>query len=241
MTNFIDGILLSDSRKCYLPDLPIRVQDIILTKISEQITYLRNLPSEGYYGRAYQQGWLDPAPGIRTYPSPGTEGFKAICGPYHTYTEFTSTVHEAYEVNKAFGGLENEFRPDYVETACEMLSIFPEWKPNQPTFTWVDPKLQNMIARPIGGDEKKEDGQDNEDWEVFLLDWECAGWYPAWVQSLQFARRCGAIVQKPAPVGHSGILPYRNKEIQEQTRKVFDPDCDEERLAIALKHDWWFY
>ncbi|KAL1603462.1 hypothetical protein SLS60_005049 [Paraconiothyrium brasiliense] len=232
--NFIDGILLESDR---LAEFPVETQDRIFAKVSAQIQYLRSLPSEGYYGRVHRQGWVDPPPGLRT----DTGLVRNVVGPYNTYEEYTSAIHSAFEINMAVGSgpYKKEWWPSYTANSVELLSIFPGWLPHEPKFTWPDPKLTNIIVRPI----KDESG--NEDWEVFLIDWEGAGWHPAWVQALQFQKRCGAMIrdrsQAPSASGHHPLLPYRSGEILAQMLKGFDPNPDWERLGKIRKHDWWFY
>ncbi|KAH9876404.1 hypothetical protein J1614_003535 [Plenodomus biglobosus] len=49
---------------------------------------------------------------------------------------------------------------------------------SRPTFTNVDPALDNIIVRQV---QNTQDG--TEDWEVTLIDWAYSGWYPEWVQA----------------------------------------------------------
>ncbi|KAH7110125.1 hypothetical protein B0J11DRAFT_599679 [Dendryphion nanum] len=234
MMDFIEGIPMNSDR---FAELPEQAQNIICAKVSAQIGYLRSLPSEGYYGRVHRQGWLCAPEGIRT----DTSASKSVSGPYNTYEEFTSAIYRAFELSKAVGllGTGTEFPPKYAPSTAKLWSIFPGWNPHEPKFTWIDPKMTNLIARPTKGN------AENEDWEVFLIDWECAGWYPAWVQVLQFQNRCGALIrdrsQAPDKHGDYPFVLYRHEEIIRQMLKDFDPNPDWERLGKVQGSNWCFF
>ena len=174
MTKYIEGIRLELESEIFA-GYPIETQNLLCRKISEQFQQIRALPSEGYYGRVHRQGWLFAPPGIEIPDRPSV--CQNITGPYSSYKEYIAAMKIAMEVNLAYSDSKEEFYPGIVSSAEEFLRILPDWHPHEPKFTWMDPKLSNMIIRPIKGD----DGE--EDWEVYFLDWEVCGWYPAWVQS----------------------------------------------------------
>ncbi|KAF1911778.1 hypothetical protein BDU57DRAFT_533186 [Ampelomyces quisqualis] len=229
MMEFIEGIPLNQET---FMALPIHAQDTICAKVSSQLRYLRELPSEGYYGRVHGQGWLSPPPGLdfRSITS------QAIVGPFRTYEEFVSAIYRSWQVRHAISYNMVEWTPADVEMTAKFMPIFPGWEPNEPKFTWIDPKLRNMIARQIKGD----DG--SEDWEVFLIDWEYCAWYPAWVQGLQTESCSGALIPNPASTNkYAAHIPYRGGEINSMMRKDFDPDFDMERRAIIVDRNWRFF
>lgn len=154
MMNFIDGIHIHDKA---FAELPINAQDRICAKVSSQIRYLPEFLSEGYYGRPYGQEWMTPPPGLST----NTSGSAAVVRPYKTYEEFCSAMYRASQVYTAISTNNLEWRPSELESMAKFTSVFPGWEPNEPKLTWIDPKMANMIARQIKGD----DG--SEDWEVF--------------------------------------------------------------------------
>jgi hypothetical protein len=230
MMDFIEGIQLNPER---FAKLPIHAQDTICAKVSSQIRYLRELDSEGYYGRVHRQGWLSTPVGL--WLPTGTS--KTVLGPFKTYEEFISAVYRTDQVRRATANPRPEWRPVDVENAAKLRSIFPGWNPHEPKLTWVDPKITNMIARQINGD----DG--SEDWEVFLIDWECTGWYPAWVQGLQCLRRSHINIfdyTKPPKNRDYGYpsINYRKPEI---VMKDFEPDPDHERVASIRELGWVFF
>jgi hypothetical protein len=226
MMEFIEGIPLGHD---VFQTLPICVQDTICAKVSSQLRYLRELPSEGYYGRVHKQAWLYPPTGIksRTYTSPAT------VGPFETYEEFVSAIRRAEQVQRAVGYTSAEWLHGHKERTAKLMAIFPDWEPHEPKFTWVDPKLTNMIAQKI----TREDG--SEDWEVFLLDWEVCAWYPAWVQGMQVMARSGVLTRNPTKPFKPTF--YRKPEITSMIRKDFDPDTDQERLDVIRKENFWTF
>ncbi|KAF1920709.1 hypothetical protein BDU57DRAFT_487756 [Ampelomyces quisqualis] len=226
MMNFIQGITLSQEQ---FSQLPIHAQDIICAKVSSQLAYLRELPSEGYYGRPYGQGWLRPPPGINT----NTSATNAIVGPYKTYKGFCAAINRANQAMKSVGYGGMLWPPKHQEITTKLMSIFPDWAPHEPKLTWIDPKLANLVVRQV----KANDG--SEDWEVTLIDWECTGWYPAWVQALQVHCRFGVtLIDRGPPLT---ITAYRDAEITAAVLKSFDPEPDHERIATAGKYSWCFF
>jgi hypothetical protein len=226
MMNFIEGIRMDDEK---FAKLSIHAQDTICAKVSSQIRYLRELPSEGYYGRVHKQGWLCAPTGLEF----NTSTSKAVIGPYKTYEEFISAIYRAWQVQRAISNRLPEWVPADVECTTKFMSIFPCWDPHEPKLTWIDPKITNMIARQIKGD----DG--SEDWEVFLIDWECSGWYPAWVQGLQVTSRSPIVIRNPTQPEE--MVFHRETEIAQMMMKDFDPELDRERIAIIRDRDWHFF
>lgn len=230
MMSFIDGVTLTNDVFVALPE---KTQDIICTKVSAQIRYLRELPSEGYYGRVHRQGWVTGPTCLEV----DTAAHKSVHGPYNTYEEFCSVIYRAYELAHAAQGRGTEWHPVHMPNMLKLQSVMQGWDPHEPKFTWIDPKLMNMVARPIKGD----DG--NEDWEVYLIDWECCGWYPAWVQSLRFKQSCFAYTV--SEIIEDSLFPemidYRTEDIQRQILKDFDPNPDQERPQKLRELDWPFF
>jgi len=226
MTEFIEGTRLLHG---VFPTLPISAQDTICAKVSSQLRYLRELPSEGYYGRVHKQGWTKPPPGIDTH----THTSQGMIKPYETYEEFVSALFRAEQNHHALRYNLPEWFPRLQEVNAELMAIFPSWEPHEPKFTWIDPKLSNMIVQKI----TKDDG--SEDWDVFLMDWESCGWYPAWTQGVQVKTRSCEFVSDPT--NKYNFFPYRKSEITPRIMKDFDPDFDEERMVPIREADWSFY
>jgi len=237
MMNFIEGGNMTFEK---FAELPIHAQDTICTKISSQLRYLRELPSEpeGYYGRVHGQGWLCAPHGLDS--STSASPYRGIVGPYKTYEEYCAAMYRAQQTLRAGHSSGEEWGPEEPEIVPQLESVFQGWGDNEPKFTWIDPKIQNIIARKII---KEDDG--SEDWEVFLIDWEYCGWYPAWTQVLQVMTICGVVLRDPDnPVG---LISYRGSEITPMILKDFDPKPeeerkkDEERLKLLSDLCWHFF
>ncbi|KAH3960480.1 hypothetical protein HBI68_195730 [Parastagonospora nodorum] len=229
MMNFIEGIMMSDEK---FAELPIHAQDTICAKISSQIRYLRELPSEeGYYGRAHGQGWLCAPPGLET----NTSASRAVVGPYKTYEEYCAAMYRALQLQRAIGSAGIEWAPNQPRSLAEFTSVFPGWEPHEPKYTWIDPSIRNIIARQT----KTKEYDGIEDWEVFLIDWEYSGWYPAWLQGMQINRRGSIVLHDPDNLEKVNL--YRKSELVPIMLKEFDPEPDKERLAILGRLQWRFF
>lgn len=215
MMNFIEGDTLTGD---IFAGFSQQAQDIICKKISSQIRYLRELDSD-YYGRVHGQGWLNAPTGIVVE----TGASKSVTGPYKTYEELVSAMCRADELRIATIGTKPEWNPNSVLSMAKRRASFSSWNPHEPKFTWLDPKMANMIVQPIKSDEV-------EDWDVFLIDWENAGWFPAWMQLMQFSTRCGIMVKDATKARGYPLIPYRNKETFEKMVQDFDPEPDWDRF-----------
>jgi hypothetical protein len=223
MMDFIEGIQLNAAKLG--EQLPPHAQDIVCAKVSAQIRLLRSLPSEGYYGRVHGQGWMDPPPSLQTHRE------DKLVGPFSTYEQFVSTLCHADERWKASTYQGVEWPPGFESETMEMWSTLAEWEPNEPKFTWVDPKLNNMVVQPV----RKEDG--TEDWDVVLIDWDCCGWYPAWLQAVQFNSRCFSFIIHPDYTTEA----YRKGEICSMMLKEFGSDLDLTKVKKLRQRDWRFF
>ncbi|KAH4106508.1 hypothetical protein HBH69_036640 [Parastagonospora nodorum] len=226
MMNFIEGIPLDHEE---FAGLPIHAQNIICAKASSQLRYLRELPSEGYYGRVHKKGWLCPPTGLNS----NTSSHRMVVGPYQTYEEYCAAVYRSSQVQKAASYSCVDWPSKHAELMARLISVFPGWGPQEPKLTWMDPKIANIIARQVEGD------NGGEDWEVFLIDWECLGWYPAWLQGLQVDSCCNIMLRDPEQP--SEFHPYRSSEIKGRVMKDFDPEPDWERIAMVHSLHWVFY
>jgi hypothetical protein len=232
MMDFIEGIKF---RSDNFAELPVHAQNIICSKVSAQIRLLRSIPSEGYYGRVHGQGWMEPPPGLMASPKNQP---RSLCGPYKTYEEYISAMYDSWERSEAVSNytmqpasmsIQDGWQPAFDSLRMDLWTKIPDWNRHEPKFTWLDPKFENMIVQPI----HKDDG--TEDWDVFLIDWECCGWFPAWLQAMTFRGRCGAFVRT------QDCQPYKKEEIQTMMLKDFDPNPELKSLDIASLRNYRFY
>jgi hypothetical protein len=162
---------------------------------------------------------LCPPPGLDT----NTSASRVVVGPYKTYEEYCAALYRARQVHYAvaYSDMDDDDMEE-PDPMAEFVSKFPGWTPHEPKLTWIDPKVDNLIARRVDAD----DG--SEDWEVFLIDWEGTGWYPAWVQGMQICLRGGIVLVDPKQP--MAVTMYRDGEIVPMMLKDFDPEPDRERI-----------
>ncbi|KAJ4365484.1 hypothetical protein N0V95_000419 [Ascochyta clinopodiicola] len=153
----------------------------LYARLEEQYRLLRSIPSEGYYGRIHRQAF-DRNMGM----------FRIDCrqssGPYETYADFTAAVMRSAEVCAILGRRQQgeQLREEQDSLLSEYQLALETSTDRTPVFTHVDPALKNRIFRRIPATPDRP-----VDWEVTLIDWAGAGWFPAWVQGAAFVQRFG--------------------------------------------------
>ncbi|KAF1917926.1 hypothetical protein BDU57DRAFT_444739 [Ampelomyces quisqualis] len=152
-------------------------RDKMCERIAEQFNFLRSIPSQGYYGRVYNQGWAPDIMLCRTR-------YKELCGPYKTYEEFISALNATLELQICIGNDSVKIERKTRRLMDKVVPTLAAAKDREPVFTHVDPALRNMIIRPLEGTMATA-----KDYEVTLIDWADCGWLPAWVQMVAFDKR----------------------------------------------------
>jgi hypothetical protein len=137
----------------------------LLSRLCEQFRLLRAIPSPGYYGRVYHQGWRRIC---RLFHGRQDK----MCGPYDNYRDLLSASIDTLHVLSVLGYESPEFLSNEPEHIAQVESTLATCSGLEPTFTHLDPAMNNII-RPI---------RDGEDWEVTWIDWEDSGWLPAYMQ-----------------------------------------------------------
>ncbi|KAF2442205.1 hypothetical protein P171DRAFT_63387 [Karstenula rhodostoma CBS 690.94] len=174
---FIDGTTMTDEK---FEAMEERDQQIIFQRLVEQLQLLRSVKPEGraYYGRVNYQGWSR----LTTFLKSLKPGFQ---GPYDTYEDFISAFFASTELRIAIRCME----PNYFKGEIKYLNDFKRvlWpsKHREPVFTHFDIKWTNIIVRPI---KTSADGEP-DDWEMTLIDWDHAGWAPAYMQKVSLFQR----------------------------------------------------
>lgn len=170
VTEFIEGDTLTEKLWLGLED---EAQKIICSRLSEQFQLLRSVPSEGYYGRVYHQGWT---PWLNLVRIRGKE----MCGPYNTFKDLISAMYATAELRMADTNNASEYHPIRLGLLSQFKPILGGTKSHRPVLTHLDPKWENIIVRPV-----KEEGDSGEikDWDVVLIDWDTLGWLPEFMQA----------------------------------------------------------
>jgi hypothetical protein len=152
-------------------------QDLYTTRLGEQLKALRSIPSEGYYGRIYNQPF-DPAVGLFRIR------LKEFLGPFESSDMVLDAMYRTAELRLAeechtqtmFHGQVEWARSD-VYTLGHFKQILGRSTGIKPVLTLLDAKLRNFIAQP-----KRNDAGEIVDWEVTLIDLDLFGWHPAFLQ-----------------------------------------------------------
>lgn len=226
---FIEGLQMDADK---FAKLPVHAQDIVCAKISDQIRILRSMPSEGYYGRVHRQGWMSQPRALETHAE------HRYCGPFNTYEELVSAMFYAWVNFQALNYTSLVWDDTFESDTAELFSLIAGFEPQEPKFTWIDPKPANVIVQPI----QKDDG--TEDWDVVLIDWEYSGWYPAWVQAMQVEKKFWAVkedrTQAPYGSGQYPVQSYRKGELSAMVMKDFDPNSVW-KVVKSLPRSWDFF
>jgi hypothetical protein len=229
ITTYIDGVRLDEE---VFSRMAMEAQDIICAKVSTQLAYLRTLECEGwYYGRIHRQAWSQPPPDIEV----NTSTPRTVTSPFTTYEALVKNLIEAFQMQEAVSIQSQDWPAYHMEQVAELVSTLESWKPVEPKLTWLDPKIRNIVAVPIGGDEKTA-----LDWDVYFVDWEDLGWYPAWLQAKQVRDRGSVFVRYVDPMKGMNARIYREKEILDMQLKDFDPGYDREKGERVSRY-WRFY
>jgi hypothetical protein len=133
-------------------------------KLRSYFAQLRDIPSPGYYG-SRGRGHMPNGifwDGETEYLDP------AISGPFETEADLNNGLvlksRSIDESNKRRG-----YKADFYAKSLPMVL-----RGHRPTFTHGDFQRKNVIVRRKEQTELAED----DDYEVTLVDWEKAGWYP---------------------------------------------------------------
>lgn len=90
--------------------------------------------------------------------------YKELCGPYNSYEEFCEAALRSAQLHTAVWGSSDAEEQQHEQNLLSKLESSMKTWSSTPTFTHVDPGIQNMIVRQIPGPS----GETN--WEATLID-----------------------------------------------------------------------
>lgn len=156
--------------------LSLTAQKDICAKISEQLRRLRQVKFECksfYYGRIGRLAWH------RAFPMFSHSGQEA-CGPYNSYEDLKDAMFKTVRLRAAVGNLGRNLPPSAeLALANFKRSLNADIGDQTPTLTYLDLKFDNIVIEkiPVGKE------GDAEEYNVTMVDWQCLGWLPPWVQA----------------------------------------------------------
>ncbi|KAI9749027.1 MAG: hypothetical protein M4579_007038 [Chaenotheca gracillima] len=133
----------------------------ILAKLRVILNQMHSLPSPGFYG-SISKGSVP----YDFFWAPG--GSQAIRGPFNDETAFNMAVINKSRWNSGYNNT-SPFRTDFHEK--HLLQILDG---HHPTFSHSDVQRKNIIVYQRSSQES----ETGKEWEVSLVDWASAGWYP---------------------------------------------------------------
>lgn len=145
------------------PNLDLESKEAISTKLSQSMKEIRALPSPGYFGSIGKRPVLDNL----FWTGSGTNSL-CLDGPFDTEQDLNNALvaiclsHEYPPPKKA------EFYRTVFNTVL---------KDHPPVFTHGDLQRKNIKVRNQSRDKGQPDAMD---WEVIIIDWESAGWFPSY-------------------------------------------------------------
>jgi hypothetical protein len=147
------------------PTMSEAQKSTVSKKLRSYFAQLRGLPSPGYYGsrgRCHMPSSIFWS-GESAYLNP------AISGPFETEADLNNGLvlksRSIDEHNKRRG-----YKADFYAKSLPVVL-----RGHSPTFTHGDFQRKNIIVRRK---EQNELAGHEDDYEVILIDWEMAGWYP---------------------------------------------------------------
>ena len=193
--------LQGDTLEVLWPGLEEKEKSAVCTELKKVIDTLRELPAPGFYGGVgriripYHLFW-------------DREQRKEICGPFNSESEFNAGLVNKIKSNDELNGGYITSKADFYERNIDsMLSK------HAPVFTHSDLQRKNILVHR----------RSESAFEVALIDWETAGWYPTyWEYSLKFAT-----------MDWEGDWPRRLEE-------VVEPWPSESAVLRMLYQDLWF-
>ena len=145
------------------PNLNVTQKMSITSKLKNFYDELHQLPSPGYYGSLEKGPLLDDI--FWT-----SEKIPTINGPFET----ENALNEAMAQKYLYAG-RTSYKADYYRRCLPHV-----FRDHHPTFAHADCQRKNIIIRRVATRESYSmaDQSIEDEFEVIIIDWEKAGWYP---------------------------------------------------------------
>lgn len=157
--------LQGDTLESLWPSLATVEKDLILLKLRGIFNQLRALPSHGFFGDV-NKGHVPH----HLLFSPGYE--QKASGPFESERDFVLGLVSRSRRN-AKSNKEHSYLADFFENQllCDLAD-----DDRTPIFTHSDLQTKNILVRQISSP----NSPNGKEYEVSIVDWESAGWYPAY-------------------------------------------------------------
>lgn len=152
------------------PELDEDEKSAICGKLKDVFAAIRKIPPPSFYGT------VDKGP-VPHHLFHSAKGDPAICGPFDSESEFNAALVKKLRVIWA-ANLKHSFKADFYERNLDAVL-----KGHEPAFSHSDLQQKNILVRRI----QAKAGLASKCFEVAIIDWEEAGWYPSyWEYSAVF-------------------------------------------------------
>lgn len=135
----------------------------IINKLRRIFEQMRLLPSPDFYGDVFRRSLPHHLFWTR-------EKTQSISGPFQNEHEFNMSFVGKLRMIAQDNGLPS-YKADFYERTLSLAL-----KNNPPTFSHSDVQRKNILVREIA----PEFPNQGKDYEVAIIDWEEAGWYPSY-------------------------------------------------------------
>jgi aminoglycoside phosphotransferase (APT) family kinase protein len=146
------------------PNLSEDDKTLITYKLKTMMAQIRSLPSPGFYGSVSK----GPVPYFLLWTNPYD---RSISGPFENEHDFNMGFVEKLRMIWKDNN-RHSYKADYYEKNLPAVL-----HSHQPVFTHADIQRKNVLVREITANGHI---QQRKEFEVVLVDWEEAGWYPSY-------------------------------------------------------------
>ncbi|KAJ4286743.1 hypothetical protein N0V90_012995 [Kalmusia sp. IMI 367209] len=158
--------------------LSIKTKAAVERKIGEQLRLLRSVPppEPAYYGRIHNQPW--DTVNITAIRHSGPKGKQR--GPYDTHKAFVSALIETLVYESVARNVDDFYEPEKLYLEC-FEEIMARSCGKNPVLTHMNLELHNVMVL--------DNVEDENDPQIFIIDWKTMGWMPAYMQTSKLMMR----------------------------------------------------